>query len=108
MTTQLFVYYRIPKTDIGLGLGCAGELIKALAEQNLGTAKLYQREEQDKPYFTLMEVIEPHPDTSIQIEEFILKVQSLAAQSFCVFDTVPARHTEVFTEVTAGMFKPCA
>ena len=49
MATQLFVYYRLPKAEISLGLACAAELIKALEGENLGTAKLYQREEADKP-----------------------------------------------------------
>lgn len=108
MATQLFVYYRIAKADIDLGLACAGELIKALEGENLGTAKLYQREEADKPYFTLMEVIEPAPVQSKQIDDFCKKVQELARQCFSSFENPPARHTEVFSEVPAGAIKPCA
>ena len=108
MAMQLFVYYRIPKADIGLGLACAGELIKALQARNLGTAKLYQREEASKPYFTLMEVIEPAPVQSKQIEDFCEKVQELARLCFSPFENPPARHTEIFTEVSTEAFKPCA
>jgi hypothetical protein len=108
MATQLFVYYRIPKADISLGLACAGEFIKALEEDNLGTAKLYQREEADKPYFTLMEVIEPEQGRFKQIQDYCDKVQELAIQCFSTFENPPARHTEIFTEVSASVFKPCA
>ncbi|BET26054.1 hypothetical protein EV673_0848 [Limnobacter thiooxidans] len=108
MAMQLFVYYRIPKADIAQGLACAGELIKALEGENLGTAKLYQREEADKPYFTLMEVIEPAPVQSKQIADFCEKVQELAKRSFSTFENPPARHTEIFSEVIVGAAKPCA
>lgn len=108
MATQLFVYYRIPKADIGLGLVCACELIKALEGENLGTAKLYQREEADKPYFTLMEVIEPEQGQLQQIQDLCEKVQELARHCFSAFENPPARHTEVFAEVPTSAFKPCA
>lgn len=108
MATQLFVYYRVPKAEIELGLACAGELIQALKTHNLGCVKLYQREEADKPYFTLMEAIEPEQGQFKQIQDYCEKVQELAARSFSPFENPPARHTEIFTEVPAGAFKPCA
>jgi len=108
MATQLFVYYRVPKAEISLGLACAAELIKALEDNNLGTAKLYQREEADKPYFTLMEVIEPEQGQFKQIQDYCDKVQELAIQCFSAFENPPARHTEVFAQVPASAFKPCA
>lgn len=108
MATQLFVYYRIPKAEIDLGLACAGELIRSLKEHNLGRAKLYQREESDKPYFTLMEVVEPEPSHFQHFDDFNVKVQELARQCFSAFETPPARHTEVFAEVPDSAFKPCA
>lgn len=99
MTRQLFIYYRIPKAEIALGLACARQLLGALKEQGIGHGELFQREEADKPYFTLMEVITPASAHAEQIEEFKIKVQQLATASFAKLPNPPGRHVEVFSSV---------
>ncbi|MCR2746931.1 DUF4936 family protein [Limnobacter parvus] len=101
MMRQLFIYYRIPKADIALGLTCAGQLMDALKNQGLGSGELFQREEADKPYFTLMEVITPATAHADHIEEFTRKVQIQAAASFALLPNPPSRHVEVFSPVGA-------
>lgn len=102
MVRQLFVYYRIPKADIAMGLACASQLIEALNEQGLGTAELFQREETEKPYFTLMEVIRPTPAQAGDLEQFSITVDQLATFCFAILPTQPVRHTEVFNSVVLG------
>lgn len=97
MKRQLFIYYRVPKADIALGLACAGQLLAALKVQGLGHGELFQREEVDKPYFTLMEVITPASAHAEQIEEFTSTVQQLATTCFANLPNPPGRHVEVFS-----------
>lgn len=99
MMRQLFIYYRIPKADIALGRACARQLLTALEEQKLGCGQLFQREETDKPYFTLMEVITPAMEHAEHIEEFMLKVQEQAKASFAKLPNAPGRHVEVFSKL---------
>lgn len=105
MARKLFVYYRIPKADIALGMACAHQLMISLKNQGLGTGELFQREEADKPYFTLMEVIQPAAISAENIAEFSAQVEQLATACFAGLPTMPGRHTEIFSE--AGK-KPCA
>lgn len=104
MTCQLFIYYRIPNADIALGLACATKLMKLVQQQGLGQGKLFQREEADKPYFTLMEVIQPAAQHATQVAEFSVQIEQLAVHCFAGFANAPSRHVEVFSEV----FSPCA
>ncbi|WP_334119622.1 DUF4936 family protein [Limnobacter sp.] len=104
MTCQLFIYYRIPKTDIVLGLACARNLMESVRQQGWGQGKLFQREEADKPYFTLMEVIEPAAPHATHVAEFSVQIELLAARCFADFTNAPNRHIEVFHEVS----NPCA
>lgn len=104
MPHRLFVYYRIPKADIATGLSSARLLADRLNSQGLGKATLYQREEADKPYFTLMEEIRPASDLQGDMAAFSLQVEQLAATCFSTLQPTPARHTEVFTELEP----PCA
>lgn len=104
MTCQLFIYYRIPKADIALGLACAAKLMESVQQQGLGQCKLFQREEADKPYFTLMEVIHPAAPHAARIADFSVQIEQLAAHCFSDFANAPSRHVEVFSEV----FSPCA
>lgn len=99
MTRQLFIYYRVPKAEIALGLACAGQLMATLNEQGLGRGELFQREETDKPYFTLMEVITPAAAHAEHIEEFTNHVEQLAIRCFSTLPTPPGRHVEIFTPV---------
>jgi len=96
---QLFIYYRIPKADIALGRACARQLVTALEEQKLGCGQLFQREETDKPYFTLMEVIYPAPEFSDCTALFTEKVEKMAATCFTDLPSLPSRHLELFTEL---------
>ena len=105
MTRKLFIYYRIPKADIALGMACAHQLMISIRDQGLGTGELFQREEADKPYFTLMEIIQPAATASENIAEFSARVEQLAATCFANLSTMPSRHTEVFS--AAGK-QPCA
>lgn len=99
MTRQLFIYYRIPKADIALGLRCAKHMAACLKEKGLGHSQLFQREEAGKPYFTLMEVIYPAPEYLACEAAFIETLAQLANASFADFPVVPSRHVEVFSEV---------
>lgn len=100
MMSQLFIYYRIPKADIALGLACAGKLLLTLEEQGLGSGELFQREEADKPYVTLMEVITPATTMAERIEEFANTLENLAVACFSTLPTAPGRHVEIFSPVT--------
>lgn len=104
MFQRLFIYYRIPKADIEKGLVCARALLDQLEKQGLGTGSLHQREEADKPYVTLMEVIQPANDQQADMAQFSLLVDQFAAACFSNLPVQPARHVELFTEVQA----PCA
>lgn len=104
MTCQLFIYYRIPKVDIALGLACAAKLMDSLQQQGLGQCRLFQREEADKPYVTLMEVIHPAAPHATRVAEFSVQIEQLAAHCFAGFVNAPSRHVEVFSEVLS----PCA
>ena len=99
MTRQLFIYYRISKADIALGLRCAEHMATCLKQQGLGHSQLFQREEVDKPYFTLMEVIHPAHEHSACEAAFIETLAQLANVCFADFPVVPSRHVEVFTQV---------
>ena len=99
MMRQLFIYYRIPKADIALGLACAEELLLRIEELGLGSGKLFQREEGDKPYFTLMEVLTPAATHTEQIQAFSDKVEHLAICCFSTLPNLPGRHVEIFTPV---------
>lgn len=101
MKRQLFIYYRIPKAEFALGVSCAQLLAEQLLKQGLGHLALFQREELDKPYFTLMEVITPEASHSANIERFSTKVQALANVCFKAMSNPPARHLELFSEVNA-------
>ena len=105
MTRKLFVYYRIPKADIALGMSCANQLMISIKDQGLGTGALFQREETDKPYFTLMEVIQPATKQADNITEFSAQIEQLATTCFALLPTMPGRHTEIFSEVGD---QPCA
>lgn len=99
MTRKLFIYYRISKADIALGLRCAEHMATCLKQQGLGQSQLFQREEEDKPYFTLMEVIHPAHEHSACEAAFIETLARLAHVCFADFPAVPSRHVEVFSEV---------
>lgn len=103
MTRQLFIYYRIPKADIALGLQCARHMAACLKEQGLGHSQLFQREEADKPYFTLMEVIHPAHEHSSCQAAFIETLEQLAKSCFAVLPGLPSRHIELFSEVDSGV-----
>lgn len=103
MTRQLFIYYRIPKADIALGLQCARHMAACLKEQGLGHSQLFQREEADKPYFTLMEVIHPAPEHSLCQPVFIDTLAQLANDCFADLPSLPSRHIESFSEVDSGV-----
>jgi hypothetical protein len=100
MTRQLFIYYRIPKADIALGLTCAENLMHQIKALGLGSGELFQREEADKPYFTLMEVITPTATQAEPIETFAGKIEQLAANCFSSVPSQPSRHVEIFTSLT--------
>lgn len=99
MTRQLFIYYRVPKAEIALGLACATQLMATLNEHGLGQGELFQREEADKPYVTLMEVITPAAGHAVHIEEFTSKVEQLAILCFSTLTNPPGRHIEIFSPV---------
>lgn len=103
MKRQLFIYYRIPKADIAFGLQCASLMATRLKQQGLGHSQLYQRDEADKPYFTLMEVIHPAPDYSACDAEFIQTLEQLATESFSALPTLPSRHIELFSEISGEL-----
>ena len=100
MSSQLFIYYRIPKTEISVAIQCAQRLMHALHEQGLGHGQLFQREEADKPYFTLMEVITPTATQAESIETFAGRIEQLAANCFSSVPSPPSRHVETFTKLT--------
>lgn len=104
MTCQLFIYYRIPRADIALGLACAAKLRDSVQQQGLGQCQLFQREEVGQPYVTLMEVIHPAVSHATRIAEFSVQIEQLAAHCFAGFANAPSRHVEVFNEVLS----PCA
>lgn len=99
MKRQLFIYYRIPKADIAVGLQSAKQMAALVQEKGLGHSQLYQREEVDKPYFTLMEVIHPAPEHSACLTEFTERVEQLATICFAGLPTIPNRHIELFSSV---------
>jgi len=99
MTWQLFIYYRLPKADIVIGLACAENLMAQIKALGLGSGELFQREEADKPYFTLMEVITPTATQAEPIETFAGKIEQLAANCFSSVPNPPSRHVEVFTKL---------
>ena len=99
MTRQLFIYYRIPEADIALGLTCAENLMHQIKALGLGSGELFQREEADKPYFTLMEVIYPNPGHSDSLGTFTTQVELLAANCFADLPSHTDRHIELFSEV---------
>lgn len=99
MNRQLFIYYRIPKADIVLGLRCARRMAACVQQQGLGRSQLFQREEADKPYYTLMEVIHPAPEHSLCEPVFIDALAQLANDCFAELPTMPSRHLELFEEV---------
>lgn len=99
MKRQLFIYYRIPKADIDLGLRCASQMAGTLKQMGLGSSQLYQREEADKPYFTLMEVIHPAPEYSECEASFTEQIEQLAATCFAELPSLPSRHVELFSEI---------
>ena len=103
MTRQLFIYYRIPKADIALGLQCARHMAACLKEQGLGHSQLFQREEAGKPYFTLMEVIHPAHEHSSCHAAFIETLKQLAKSCFAGLPSLPSRHIELFSEVDSGV-----
>jgi hypothetical protein len=100
MKRQLFIYYRIPKADIALGMQCANIMATRLKQQGLGQSQLFQREETDKPYFTLMEVIHPAPEYSSCSAAFIKTLEQIATATFSALPTLPSRHVELFDEIT--------
>ncbi len=97
--TQLFVYYRIPKPEIETGLRCATALMADLAIDGLAQGQLYQREEEGKPYYTLMEVITPVEGQDIDTVEFTTRFNQLVAQHFSALAGLPQRHVELFKPV---------
>ena len=99
MNYKLFIYYRIQKADIALGLACAKQLMGQVQQQGLGQGQLFQREEADKPYFTLMEVIEPADQYAAAVDQFTLQIDALAAHCFSGFESSPSRHVELFSPV---------
>ena len=105
MTRQLFIYYRIPKADIALGLQCARHMAACLKEQGLGHSQLFQREEAGKPYFTLMEVIHPAHEHSSCHAAFIETLELLAKSCFVGLPSLPSRHIELFSEVESGVIE---
>ncbi len=99
MTYKLFIYYRIQKVDILLGLACAKQLMTEVRQQGLGQGQLFQRDEADKPYFTLMEVIEPTDQHAKPVDQFTLEIEALAAGCFSSFASMPSRHLEIFNPI---------
>lgn len=99
MKHQLFIYYRIPKADITLGLQCARRMATQLMQEGLGNSQLFQREETDKPYFTLMEVISPSPEYSDCTALFTEKLERIAARCFADLPKLPSRQLELFTKL---------
>lgn len=98
MPDKLFIYYRIPKADVDLGLMCAKKLLRALEQQNLGTGELFLRNEAGKPYVTLMEVICPATQYNMErAEEFNNQLAKLANTCFADLPSLPVRHTELFS-----------
>ena len=97
--TQLFVYYRIQKPDIETGLRCAKALMADLAVQGLARGQLYQREEEGKPYYTLMEVITPIQGQGLHSFDFQAKLDHLVTVHFSAMSVPPQRHVELFTPV---------
>jgi hypothetical protein len=71
-----------------------------LKQQGLGHSQLFQREEADKPYFTLMEVIHPAPEYSACSAAFIETLEQIATATFSALPTLPSRHVELFGEIT--------
>lgn len=100
--TQLFVYYRIPKPEIETGLRCAKALMADLATQGLAQGQLYQREEEGKPYYTLMEVITPKQGHDVSTEAFETQLKHMVTQHFSELPVQPQRHVELFTPVKVG------
>ena len=99
MNYKLFIYYRIQKADIALGLACAKQLMSQVQQQGLGQGQLFQREEADKPYFTLMEAIEPTDQHAAAMDQFTRQIEDLAASCFAGFESKPSRHVELFSPV---------
>lgn len=100
MNRQLFIYYRIPKADIALGLACTQKLMTQIQALGLGSGELFQREEADKPYFTLMEVITPTATYAADhLEAFAGKIEQLAVVCFSSVPNPPSRHVEVFSKL---------
>lgn len=99
MSSQLFIYYRIPNAETSLGIRCAQRLMNTLQEHGLGHGQLFQRQEADKPYLTLMEVINPSADHSGCMSTFTAQVEQLAAGCFAELIESPSRHVELFTQV---------
>lgn len=97
---QLFIYYRISKSEIAMGVQCAQQFMAMLKQRNLGQGELFQREEENKPYFTLMEVIQPSAAHAENMTEFTRLIGEAVAICFASMPTLPTRHIEVFT--------PCA
>lgn len=99
MKQRLFIYYRIPKPQIALALTCAKQLMLKIVNEGLGTGEFFQREEVGKPYFTLMEVIQPNPKNPLSIEGLSVQVECLAKECFSAIESLPIRHIELFNRV---------
>ncbi len=97
--TQLFIYYRIPKSEIEMGLRCATALIADLSAQGLAQGMLYQREEEGKAYYTLMEVITPEQGHEVHSPGFQARLDHLAKTHFSDLSEQPQRHAELFTPI---------
>jgi hypothetical protein len=96
MAKQLFIYYRVPKTEYQLALSCAKQFIALLFDQGLGNGELFRREENNEFYVTVMEVVYPDKAYDGNIEKFTGQLEKLAAQCFTILSTVPNRHIEIF------------
>lgn len=104
MNRDLFIYYRIPNTEMDLGLQCAHRLLEEIQAEGLGLGELFRREEEGKPYITFMEVIHPDPVFETKINEFSAQIERLASKYFSELQNAPARHVEIFSKVNT----PCA
>lgn len=93
---QLFVYYRVEKAHLPHALLASKLMAAELAQAGVATAKLYVRQEDNKPYHTLMEVFSAGPQAPSEVLAWQQQIEATALVHFSEITPVPVRTVEVF------------
>ena len=92
--TRLYIYYRVPLSEVDRARQCARLLFDRLHALGVGSTELLVRIEHGKPYSTLMEVVDVPIGQSVEL--FKNRLQDMATLAFQDCPKPPERVVEVF------------